>query len=64
MPQFLITSAVAYVNGVKHLGNLVGSANLKIRRYIRLRGKDNARFVPSGFQPHCWALASAEDRRC
>jgi methionyl-tRNA synthetase len=25
MPKFLITSAIPYVNGVKHLGNLVGS---------------------------------------
>ncbi len=25
MTRFLITSAIPYVNGVKHLGNLVGS---------------------------------------
>jgi methionyl-tRNA synthetase len=25
MPKFLITSAIPYVNGVKHLGNLIGS---------------------------------------
>ena len=25
MTKFLITSAIPYVNGVKHLGNLVGS---------------------------------------
>ena len=25
MTKFLITSAIPYVNGVKHLGNLIGS---------------------------------------
>jgi hypothetical protein len=29
MPEFVTTSAIADVNGVKHPGNLVGSANLK-----------------------------------
>ena len=42
MPRYLITSALPYVNGVKHLGNLVGSmlpADVHAR-FLRLRGED------------------------
>jgi methionyl-tRNA synthetase len=43
MPRrHLITSALPYINGVKHLGNLVGSmlpADVYVR-YLRLRGED------------------------
>ncbi len=42
MTRHLITSALPYINGVKHLGNLVGSmlpADL-YARYLRARGKD------------------------
>jgi methionyl-tRNA synthetase len=40
MPKFLITSAIPYVNGVKHLGNLVGSllpadVHARFRRQLR-----------------------------
>ena len=40
--KILITSALPYINGIKHLGNLVGSmlpADL-YARYMRLCGKD------------------------
>ena len=40
--NILITSALPYINGVKHLGNLVGSmlpADL-YARFMRLRGKN------------------------
>ena len=36
MQRFLITSAIPYVNGVKHLGNLVGSM-LPADVYARFR---------------------------
>ncbi len=42
MPRTLITSAIPYINGIKHLGNLVGSqlpADL-YARYLRLRGHE------------------------
>ncbi len=42
MPRHLVTSALPYINGVKHLGNLVGSmlpADV-YARYLRLRGED------------------------
>jgi methionyl-tRNA synthetase len=42
MPRHLITSALPYINGVKHLGNLVGSmlpADV-YARYLRLRGHE------------------------
>ncbi len=42
MTRFLITSAIPYINGIKHLGNLVGSqlpADL-YARYLRQRGHD------------------------
>ena len=42
MARTLITSAIPYINGVKHLGNLVGSqlpADL-YARYLRLRGHE------------------------
>ena len=40
--RLLITSAIPYINGIKHLGNLVGSqlpADL-YARYARARGAD------------------------
>jgi methionyl-tRNA synthetase len=42
MARYLITSALPYINGVKHLGNLVGSmlpADV-YARYLRQRGED------------------------
>ena len=42
MPRILITSALPYINGVKHLGNLVGSmlpADV-YARFLRLQGED------------------------
>lgn len=42
MPRTLITSAIPYINGIKHLGNLVGSqlpADL-YARYCRARGHE------------------------
>ena len=42
MTRHLITSAIPYINGIKHLGNLVGSqlpADL-YARYQRGRGQD------------------------
>jgi methionyl-tRNA synthetase len=42
MARYLITSAIPYINGVKHLGNLVGSqlpADL-YARYLRARGHE------------------------
>jgi methionyl-tRNA synthetase len=42
MPRHLITSALPYINGIKHLGNLVGSmlpADV-YARYLRGRGHD------------------------
>jgi methionyl-tRNA synthetase len=42
MPRYLITSALPYINGVKHLGNLVGSmlpADV-YARYLRQRGHE------------------------
>ena len=42
MARILITSAIPYINGIKHLGNLVGSqlpADL-YARYNRLRGNE------------------------
>ena len=42
MSKILITSALPYINGVKHLGNLVGSmlpADV-YARYLRLAGAD------------------------
>ncbi|MHA2171327.1 MAG: methionine--tRNA ligase [Candidatus Kariarchaeaceae archaeon] len=40
--RYIITSALPYINGVKHLGNLIGSilpADV-YTRYLRLKGKD------------------------
>ena len=42
MAKFLITSALPYINGVKHLGNLVGSL-LPADVYARFRRADRAR---------------------
>src|SRR5881392_2205046 len=42
MARHLITSALPYINGIKHLGNMVGSmlpADV-YSRYLRLRGHD------------------------
>lgn len=42
MARILITSALPYINGVKHLGNLVGSmlpADV-YARYMRMRGHE------------------------
>lgn len=42
MKKYLITSALPYINGIKHLGNLVGSllpADI-YARYLRQRGED------------------------
>ena len=42
MARILITSAIPYINGIKHLGNLVGSqlpADL-FARYMRGRGHE------------------------
>jgi methionyl-tRNA synthetase len=42
MARILITSAIPYINGIKHLGNLVGSqlpADLHAR-YMRARGHE------------------------
>jgi methionyl-tRNA synthetase len=42
MPRTLITSAIPYINGIKHLGNLIGSqlpADL-YARYLRARGHE------------------------
>jgi methionyl-tRNA synthetase len=42
MARILITSAIPYINGIKHLGNLVGSqlpADL-YARYMRARGHE------------------------
>ncbi len=42
MARHLITSAIPYINGIKHLGNLVGSqlpADL-YARYLRARGNE------------------------
>ena len=42
MARHLITSALPYINGIKHLGNLVGSqlpADL-YARYLRARGHE------------------------
>ena len=41
MKKYLITSALPYINGIKHLGNLVGSllpADI-YARYLRQRGE-------------------------
>ncbi|MFO1209900.1 MAG: methionine--tRNA ligase [Amaricoccus sp.] len=42
MARFLITSALPYINGVKHLGNLVGSQlpSDVYARYLRARGHE------------------------
>ena len=42
MARILITSALPYINGVKHLGNLVGSLlpSDAYARYMRLRGHE------------------------
>ena len=42
MTRYLITSALPYINGVKHLGNLVGSMLPAdaYARYLRLKGED------------------------
>ena len=42
MARILITSAIPYINGIKHLGNLIGSqlpADL-YARYMRARGHE------------------------
>lgn len=42
MPKHLVTSALPYINGIKHLGNLVGSllpADV-YARFLRLEGED------------------------
>ena len=42
MNRILITSALPYINGVKHLGNLVGSQLPAdtFARYMRLKGHE------------------------
>lgn len=42
MPRILITSALPYINGIKHLGNLVGSQlpSDVYARYLRARGHE------------------------
>ncbi|MEM6355136.1 MAG: class I tRNA ligase family protein, partial [Pseudomonadota bacterium] len=42
MARILITSALPYINGVKHLGNLVGSMlpSCAFARYLRARGHE------------------------
>ena len=46
MPKFLITSAIPYVNGVKHLGNLVGSLlPADVHARFRRQVGDEALFV-------------------
>ena len=42
MPRYLITSALPYINGVKHLGNLVGSMLPAdaYARFLRSRGEE------------------------
>ena len=42
MARILITSALPYINGVKHLGNLIGSMlpSDAYARYLRLRGHE------------------------
>ncbi|MCY4445912.1 MAG: methionine--tRNA ligase [Rhodobacteraceae bacterium] len=42
MDRILITSAIPYINGIKHLGNLVGSQlpSDLFARYMRLRGHE------------------------
>lgn len=42
MTRYLVTSALPYINGIKHLGNLVGSMLPAdaYARYLRLRGHD------------------------
>lgn len=42
MPRHLVTSALPYINGIKHLGNLVGSMLPAdaYARYLRLRGEE------------------------
>ena len=42
MTKYLITSALPYINGIKHLGNLVGSmlpADV-YARFLRQRGEE------------------------
>ena len=49
MARILITSAIPYINGIKHLGNLVGSqlpADL-FARYMRGRGHEVIPGTPS-----------------
>lgn len=42
MPRYLITSALPYINGVKHLGNLIGSMlpGDVYARYLRAQGQE------------------------
>ena len=42
MPRFLITSALPYINGIKHLGNLIGSQlpSDAYARFCRARGDE------------------------
>ena len=42
MTRHLITSALPYINGVKHLGNLIGSMlpSDLYARYLRARGEE------------------------
>ncbi|MEL6266955.1 MAG: class I tRNA ligase family protein, partial [Pseudomonadota bacterium] len=42
MARILITSALPYINGIKHLGNLVGSMlpSCAYARYMRARGHE------------------------
>jgi methionyl-tRNA synthetase len=42
MPRILITSAIPYINGIKHLGNLIGSQlpSDLYARYMRARGHE------------------------
>ena len=42
MTRTLITSAIPYINGIKHLGNLIGSQlpSDLYARYLRQRGQE------------------------
>ena len=68
MARHLITSALPYINGVKHLGNLVGSmlpADVNAR-YLRAAGHDVLLICATdehGTPAELGALAAGEDRK-
>ena len=62
MARILITSAIPYINGIKHLGNLVGSqlpADL-YARYLRARGDHNPA-ISEQTMPHYPASSLSDD---